>query len=95
MLYGLANSSTTYQRRMEVKYVENIVSEEEVEPDSDKEVQNWPQPRNSDKVRQFFGVHGYYRGFLKGFSTIARLLNDLLINTKKKIRKSFKDIKSI
>lgn len=81
--------------KKKVKYVGNIVSEEGIEPDPDKinKVQNWPKPRNSDEVRQFLGFVGYYRRFIEGFSTIARPLNDLLPNTKKKTRKGVRTLK--
>ncbi|KAK3086720.1 hypothetical protein FSP39_022469 [Pinctada imbricata] len=76
--------------RGKVKYVGNLVSERGIEPDPAKidKVKNWPKPRNSDEVRQFLGFVGYYRRFIKGFSSIARPLNDLLppTRTKKGVR---------
>ena len=78
--------------RKKVKYVGNIVSEEGIEPDPDKinKVQQWPRPTNPDEVRQFLGFVGYYRRFIEGFSSIARPLNNLLPDSKKKSRKGSK-----
>ena len=78
--------------KRKVKYVGNIVSEHGIEPDPDKidKVQNWPTPTNPDEVRRFLGFVGYYRRFIEGFSTIARPLNDLMPDSKKKARKGSK-----
>ncbi|KAK3108916.1 hypothetical protein FSP39_018571 [Pinctada imbricata] len=75
-----------------VKYVGNIVSEKGIEPDPGKidKAKNWPTPTNPDEVRKFLGFVGYYRRFIKGFSDIARPLNDLLPEGKKKTRKGAK-----
>lgn len=78
--------------RQQVKYVGNIVSENGIEPDPEKiaKVKEWPTPLNPDEVRRFLGFVGYYRRFIKGFSNIARPLNELLPDTKKKSRKGTK-----
>lgn len=51
----------------------NIVSEHEVEPDTDKiaSVKNWPVPQNAEEVRQFSGFAEYYRQFIHDFSKIS------------------------
>lgn len=41
------------------------------------------------------GFVGYYRRFIEGFSTIARLLNGLLPNTEKKARKGVRTLKVV
>ena len=73
-----------------VRYVGHIVSEPGIEADPAKteKVLNWPNPKNSDEVRQLLGFAGYYRKFVPGFSKIARPLNDLLVgHPAKKMRK--------
>ena len=43
-----------------------------------KSIREWPQPKNVHEVRQFLGLAGYYRRFIKNFSLIALPLSELL-----------------
>lgn len=43
-----------------------------------KVVDDWPLPKTVKDVRKFLGYAGYFRRFIKGFSAIARPLNNLL-----------------
>jgi hypothetical protein len=40
-------------------------------------IHGWPIPKNLSQVRSFLGLAGFYRRFVKDFSTIAALLNEL------------------
>lgn len=75
-------------------YLGHVVSSEGIHADPAKTeaVMKWPIPKNVKDVRKFLGFVGYYRRFVKGFSSIARPLNDLLIGhpTKKNKGKSQK-----
>src|SRR4030095_5376865 len=40
-------------------------------------IKEWPQPRNVQEIRQFYGLVNYYRRFIRHFSIIAAPLSDL------------------
>ena len=49
-----------------------------VDPTMIEAVVNWKLPRNVTEVRSFFGLVGYYKRFVKGFSVIVSPLTKLL-----------------
>jgi hypothetical protein len=70
----------------------------EVDPSKVEEVSKWKEPSNVSEVRSFLGMAGYYRRFIKGFSSIARPMIDLLNKDNKfvwtpKCEESFQIIK--
>ncbi|GJY57102.1 putative reverse transcriptase domain-containing protein [Tanacetum coccineum] len=48
-------------------------------------VKNWASPTTPTKIRQFLGLAGYYRRFIKDFSKIAKSLTELTQKNKKYI----------
>ena len=70
----------------EVAYLGHIISSEGVNPDPKKieAVQCFPQPKNPKNIKQFLGLAGYYRRFIKDFSAIAKSLTELNYSTTEK-----------
>ena len=63
-----------------VSYLGHVLSEKGLNPDPRKieAVKLFPQPKNMKNVRQFLGLAGYYRRFIKNFAQIAKPLTRLL-----------------
>ena len=48
-----------------------------MDPRKIKVALKWERPTNVTKIQSFLGLAGYYRRFIKGFSTIASPLTKL------------------
>ncbi|GJW40789.1 reverse transcriptase domain-containing protein [Tanacetum coccineum] len=57
----------------------------DVDPAKIKAVKNWTSPTTPTEIRQFLGLVGYYRRFIKDFSKIAKPLTELTQKNKKYI----------
>ena len=66
--------------RTQISYLGHLVSKEGISTDPSKieAVKNWPKPKILNDIRSFLVLVGYYRKFIKSFSSISRPLNDLL-----------------
>ncbi|GJW78327.1 reverse transcriptase domain-containing protein [Tanacetum coccineum] len=56
-----------------------------VDPAKIEAVKNWAYPTTPTEIRQFLGLAGYYRRFIKDFSKIAKSLTELTQKNKKYI----------
>jgi hypothetical protein len=63
-----------------IAFLRDILTAEgiEVDPSKVEAVSKWRQPSNVSEVLSFLGMAGYYRRFIKGFSSIARPMTELL-----------------
>ncbi|XP_075449164.1 uncharacterized protein LOC142490631 [Ascaphus truei] len=66
--------------RTSVTYVGHIVSAEgiSIDPGKIEAVVNWPRPNNVQELRSFLRFCGYYCQFVEGYSSKAKILNNLL-----------------
>ena len=85
----------------EAEYLGHIVSEEglKVSPGKVAAVKECPQPECVTELRNFLGTAGYYRRFVKGFSTIAAPLHELtnkgaVFNWTPKCQQAFEQLKN-
>ncbi|KAL5854909.1 hypothetical protein ACOSQ4_004711 [Xanthoceras sorbifolium] len=64
----------------EIAFLGHIVSADGIKADSKKieAIIDWKPPKNVTEIRSFLGLAGYYRRFVKGFSSIASPLTTLL-----------------
>ena len=69
----------------EVKFLGHVVSADGISVDPAKvdAVLQWERPKNVPEIRSFLGLAGYYRRFVKDFSSNASHLTRL---TKKEVR---------
>lgn len=63
----------------ELEYLGYEIGEHGIRPGKEKTkaVDSFPTPRNVREVRQFIGLAGYFRKFIRNFASIARPLTDL------------------
>ncbi|GJR93699.1 reverse transcriptase domain-containing protein [Tanacetum coccineum] len=61
----------------QVNYLGHVISSDgvQVEPNKIQVVSAWPTPTNAKGVRDFLGLAGYYRKFIKGFGGITEPLH--------------------
>ncbi|GKB03705.1 putative reverse transcriptase domain-containing protein [Tanacetum coccineum] len=62
-----------------VKFLGHVIDNSGIheDPAKIKAVKNWASLTTHSKIRQFLGLAGYYRRFIKGFSKIAKPMTEL------------------
>ncbi|GJX06533.1 putative reverse transcriptase domain-containing protein [Tanacetum coccineum] len=70
-----------------VQFLEHVIDSRgiHVDPTKIEAIKNWASPTTPIEVRQFLGLVGYYRRFIKGFLKIAKPLTELTQKNKKYI----------
>ena len=76
----LAKKSKCYFGVTLVEYLGHFITREGVStsPTKVEAVRNWPLPQTPKQLKGFLGLVGYYRRFVRRYSTIAKPLNDML-----------------
>ena len=66
--------------QLQLDFLNHIVSARGVAPDPSKieAMVNWPVPTTTHALRDFLGLTGFYRKFIKGYASIAAPLTTLL-----------------
>ncbi|GJY21838.1 putative reverse transcriptase domain-containing protein [Tanacetum coccineum] len=70
-----------------VQFLRHLIDNQglHVDPAKIEAVKNWASPTTPTEIRQFLGLIGYYRIFIKDFSKIAKFLTELIQKNKKYI----------
>ncbi|MCO5547717.1 hypothetical protein L7F22_001168 [Adiantum nelumboides] len=97
-LYAKLSKCTFFSPK--IVYLGFILSENgiSIDPAKVQDIVDWPVPTNSNELRRFLGIIGWYRTFIKGYVTIAAPLTNLLkkgvkINWKPEHQETFDDLK--
>lgn len=73
------NMKKSHIAQKSVKYCGFVVEDGKlrIDPDKIQLLERWPVPTNASAVRSFLGFLGYYRRFIKDFTTLATPLYDI------------------
>ena len=80
--------------KWEIKFLGHIVTHQGIKPNPKKVecVSNYPLSKTAKQIKQFLGLSGYYRKFIKNYSRIAKPMTKYL---KKDVKVDIKDPKYI
>ncbi|GJY11257.1 putative reverse transcriptase domain-containing protein [Tanacetum coccineum] len=62
-----------------VQFLDHVIDSQgiHVDPAKIESIKDWESPKTPTKIRQFLGLAGYYRRFIKGFLKIAKSMTKL------------------
>nr|GEY34030.1 putative reverse transcriptase domain-containing protein [Tanacetum cinerariifolium] len=65
-----------------VQFLGHLIDSQGIHMDPAKieSIKDWASPKTATKIRQFLGLAGYYKRFIKGFSKIAKSMTKLTQN---------------
>lgn len=89
--------------RRETEFLGHIIAPDGIKPDPEKirKIQEWKLPSNQKEIKQFLGLVGYYRRFIKDYSKLTKPLTKLLQKDEKvnlndqEYQEAFKHLKNI
>lgn len=66
--------------RRETEFLGHIITQEGIKPDPEKimKILDWKLPENQKQIKQFLGLSGYYRRFIKDYSKIVKPMTKYL-----------------
>ncbi|GJY11362.1 putative reverse transcriptase domain-containing protein [Tanacetum coccineum] len=84
----LIYSKNKEEHEEHLKQILELLKKEEfegihVDPAKIESIKDWTSPKSPTEIHQFLGLAGYYRGFIEGFSKIAKPMTKL---TQKKVK---------
>ncbi|RDX83850.1 Retrovirus-related Pol polyprotein from transposon 17.6, partial [Mucuna pruriens] len=79
----------------EVVFLGFVVGSHGVKVDKEKveAIQEWPIPKNLSEVKSFHGLASFYRRFVKDFSTLASILNEIIKKWEKSQERALQALK--
>jgi len=89
--------------RKETEFLGHVITQEGIKPNPDKitKILEWKLPSTQKEIKQFLGLSGYYRRFIKDYSKLTKPLSkclkkDTKINTQdEEYKTSFNSLKQI
>jgi RNase H-like domain found in reverse transcriptase/Reverse transcriptase (RNA-dependent DNA polymerase)/Integrase zinc binding domain len=89
--------------KKETEFLGHVVTKDGVKtnPEKIQKIINWPLPKNDKEIKQFLGLAGYYRRFIKDYAKITKPMTKYLRKetpidfSDKEYRKSFQVLKEI
>lgn len=89
--------------RRETEFLGHVITQEGIKPDQEKirKILDWKLPENQKQIKQFLGLSGYYRRFIKDYSKIVKPMTQYLKKDEKvnlndeKYKAAFSKLKEI